>query len=80
LPESNAMKNLVLFAANLVAAVIFAISGSVHRLAVLPLAAGFFLGGTLAPRVVRRMPTGPLRLLIAVAGAAIAIRLALQAY
>ncbi len=80
LPESNAMKNLVLWAANVVAAVIFAIGGSVHWLAALPLAAGFFLGGMLAPRVVRRMPAGPLRLLIAVAGAAIAIKLGLQAY
>jgi uncharacterized membrane protein YfcA len=80
LPQSNAMKNLVLFGANLVAAVIFAIGGSVHWLAVLPLAAGFFLGGMLAPRVVRRMPTRPLRLLIAVAGAVIAIRLGIQAY
>jgi uncharacterized membrane protein YfcA len=80
LPQSNAMKNLVLFGANLVAALIFSVRGSVHWLAVLPLAAGFFLGGTLAPRAVRRMPAGPLRLLIATAGAAIAIRLAIQAY
>lgn len=80
LPQSNAMKNFVLFAANLVAATIFAISGSVHWLAALPLAVGFFVGGMLAPRAVRRMPARPLRLLIAVAGAAIAIKLALQAY
>jgi uncharacterized membrane protein YfcA len=80
LPQSNAMKNLVLFGANLVAAVIFSVRGSVHWLAVLPLAVGFFLGGTFAPRAVRRMPAGPLRLLIATAGAAIAIKLAIQAY
>ena len=80
LPQSNAMKNLVLVAANLVAAVIFAVAGSVHWLAALPLAAGFFLGGMLSPRVVRRMPAGPLRLVIAVAGAAIAVKLAVQAY
>src|SRR6185503_15387707 len=46
----------------------------------LPQATGFFVGGMLAPRAVRRMPAGPLRLVIAVAGAAIAIKLALQAY
>ncbi|MFL6161303.1 MAG: sulfite exporter TauE/SafE family protein [Jatrophihabitantaceae bacterium] len=80
LPQSNAMKNLVLFGANLVAAAIFSIGGAVHWLAVLPLATGFFLGGTLAPRAVRRMPAGPLRLLIAIAGTAIAIKLGLQAY
>jgi uncharacterized membrane protein YfcA len=33
LPQSNAMKNLVLFGANLVAAVIFSVRGSVHWLA-----------------------------------------------
>jgi uncharacterized protein len=80
LPQSNAMKNLVLFGANLVAALIFSIGGSVHWLAALPLAVGFFLGGTLAPRAVRRLPARPLRLLIAVAGVTIAIKLALQAY
>ena len=80
LPQSNAMKNLVLFGANLVAAVIFSIGGSVHWLAAVPLAGGFFLGGALAPRAVRRMPARPLRLLIAVAGALIAVKLGLQAY
>jgi uncharacterized protein len=80
LPQSNAMKNLVLFGANLVAALIFSVGSSVHWLAALPLAVGFFLGGMLAPRAVRRLPAGPLRLVIAVAGAVIAIKLALQAY
>ena len=80
LPQSNAMKNLVLFGANLVAALIFSIGGSVHWLAALPLAVGFFLGGMLAPRAVRRLPARPLRLVIAVAGVTIAIKLALQAY
>lgn len=80
LPQSNAMKNFVLFLANLVAAVIFALASSVHWLLVIPLATGFFVGGLAAPKVVRRLPTGPLRLVIAAAGLAIAIKLAVQAY
>jgi uncharacterized membrane protein YfcA len=78
--QSNALKNLVLGSANLVAAAIFAVAGHVHWLAVVPLAAGFFGGGLLAPRVVRRAPTRLLRLLVAAAGVVIAIRLGLEAY
>ena len=80
LAQSNAMKNFVLFLANLCAAVIFAVVSSVHWLLVLPLAIGFFLGGLAAPAVVRRLPTGPLRLVIAAAGLGIAIKLGWQAY
>jgi uncharacterized membrane protein YfcA len=80
LPRSNAVKNAVLFCANGVAAVGFAIFGDVRWLAAVPLGIGFFTGGLLGPRVVRRLPSGPLRLGIAVAGVLIAIRLALQAY
>jgi uncharacterized membrane protein YfcA len=80
LPRSNAVKNAVLFCANGVAAVGFAIFGDVRWLAAVPLGIGFFAGGLLGPRVVRRLPSGPLRLGIAVAGVLIAIRLALQAY
>lgn len=80
LPQSNAIKNLILALANLCAAVIFAVASSVHWLLVLPLAFGFFLGGLGAPWVVRRIPTGPLRLVIAAAGLGIAIKLGLQAY
>lgn len=80
LAQSNAMKNFVLFLANLCAAVIFALVSSVHWLLVVPLAIGFFLGGLVAPPVVRRLPTGPLRLVIAAAGLGIAIKLGWQAY
>lgn len=80
LPQSNAIKNVVLFLANLVAAAGFIVFADVRWLAALPLAIGFFSGGWIAPKVVRRLPAAPLRLVIAVAGVAIAIRLALQAY
>lgn len=80
LPQSNAVKNIVLFSANGVAALAFVLFADVRWLAVLPLAAGFFVGGWLGPKVVRRLPSGPLRLVIALAGVTIAIRLGLQAY
>ncbi len=80
LPQSNAIKNLVLWLANLSAAAIFALVSSVHWALVLPLAVGFFAGGLIAPRLVRRLPAGPLRVAIAVAGLAIAVKLGWQAY
>lgn len=80
LPRCNAMKNLLLGVANGVAAVAFAVFGPVHWLAALPLAAGFLIGGRLGPVIVRRVPTGPLRLVIAAAGIGLAVHLGLDAY
>jgi uncharacterized protein len=80
LPISNAIKNAVLALANGIAALGFICFSSVRWLAVLPLAIGFFAGGWIGPLVVRRLPARPLRLLIAFAGLAIAIKLAVQAY
>jgi uncharacterized membrane protein YfcA len=80
LAQSNAVKNAVLFCANGVAALYFAFFGDVRWLAAAPLGLGFLVGGLLGPPVVRRLPAGPLRLVIATAGVAIAIRLALQVY
>jgi uncharacterized membrane protein YfcA len=80
LARSNAMKNLVLGVANGVAAVAFAIFGPVRWWAALPLAAGFLAGGRLGPVVVRRLPAGPLRLLIALVGLGVAVHLGMDAY
>jgi uncharacterized membrane protein YfcA len=80
LASSNAMKNLLLGLANGVAAVAFVFFGSVRWGAVVPLAAGFLVGGRVGPAVVRRAPAGPLRLLIAAAGLGLAIHLGMDAY
>jgi uncharacterized membrane protein YfcA len=80
LPISNAIKNAVLGLANGIAALGFSCFSSVRWPAVLPLAIGFFAGGLIGPLIVRRLPVRPLRILIAIAGVAIAARLALQAY
>ena len=80
LPRSNALKNLLLGIANGVAAVGFALFGPVHWLAVVPLAAGFLIGGRTGPVIVRHAPTARLRLVIALAGVGLAVHLALDAY
>jgi uncharacterized protein len=80
LARSNALKNLLLGLANAVAAVAFVVFGPVRWSAVVPLAAGFMLGGRLGPIIVRKTPAGPLRALIACAGVALAVHLGLDAY
>jgi uncharacterized membrane protein YfcA len=80
LPRANALKNVVLGAANLVAAVLFAAVADVDWVAVLPLATGFLVGGRLGPVVVRRAPAAVLRPIIALVGLGLACYLAVRAY
>jgi uncharacterized protein len=78
LARLNALKNLGLGASNAIAAAGFAAFGPVRWAAAVPLAAGFLLGGAMGPPLVRRLPQGPLRVAIAVAGLLLAARLALD--
>jgi hypothetical protein len=80
LARANALKNAVSGLANAVAGIGFAIFGPVRWAAVLPLAAGFLLGGWIGPALVRRLPAGPLRIFIGCCGLALAVRLGLSAY
>lgn len=80
LPRCNGMKNVLLGLANAVAAVFFVLFGTVHWAAVAPLAVGLFVGGSLGPAVVRRAPPDLLRGVIALAGLALAVHLAIDAY
>jgi uncharacterized membrane protein YfcA len=80
LPRGNAMKNVILGVANMVAAVGYVAFASVAWSAALPLAIGCLVGGRIGPRVVRRSPQGALRRIIAIAGLALAVHLAIQAY
>lgn len=80
LPEANATKNVVLGAANLVAAVTFIAVSPVAWSAVVPMALGCLLGARLGPVVVRRAPAGPMRLIIAAATLALAIKLGYDTY
>ena len=80
LAQLNAIKNVVSGLANVVAAVGFAIFAPVRWAFVVPLAAGFLIGGWTGPKIVRRMPATGLRVAVAVAGLALAVKLALGAY
>ncbi len=80
MPRSNALRNVVLGGANGVAALGFVVFGSVAWLAALPLALGLLLGGLLGPGIVRRAPQQLLRRLVALAGLALAVHLAVQAW
>jgi uncharacterized membrane protein YfcA len=76
----NALRNVVLGVANLVASIGFVVLAPVAWSAALPLAIGLFVGGRLGPPVVRRAPQVLLRRLIALAGLGLAVVLAVQAY
>ena len=80
LPRANAAKNVLLGAANLVAAAAFVVLAPVQWSAAVPLGVGCLVGARLGPAVVRRSPATLLRWLIGAAGLALAIRLGVQAY
>jgi uncharacterized membrane protein YfcA len=80
LAHANATKNVVLGVANGVAALIFIAFAPIHWLAVVPLGLGCLLGSRLGPSIVRRVPATPLRLMVAVAGLALAIKLGVDTY
>ena len=80
LANANAAKNVMLGASNGVAAIIFIVMAPVHWPSVIPLAIGCVLGSRLGPVVVRHAPAAPIRWVIGVAGLALAIKLAFDAY
>jgi uncharacterized protein len=47
---------------------------------VVPLAAGFLIGGWTGPAIVRRLPGPVLRTIVGVAGLAVAVKLGISAY
>jgi len=79
LAQLNALKNATLGLANAVAAVGFALFGPVRWTAALPLAAGFLVGGGLGPALVRRLPAERLRVLVALLGLGVAVKLGFDA-
>ncbi|KUL27893.1 sulfite exporter TauE/SafE family protein [Actinoplanes awajinensis] len=69
---TNAVKTMVLGAANLAAAILYALIGPVHWDAAALLAIGCLAGSWLGPAVVRRSPERPLQVVIAVAAIGLA--------
>lgn len=76
----NAIKNAVSGLANAMAAVCFALFGDVRWKFVIPLAAGFLLGGWIGPKIARRVPAGAFRVFVSLCGLGLAVRLGLSAY
>ena len=72
---ANALKNMMVGAATITSAILFAVFAHVDWTAVAPLAAGTFTGSLIGPRVARRLPPGLLRWLVALTGLALAARL-----
>ncbi len=76
----NAVKNAVAGMANGVAAIGFAVFGPVRWGAAVPLAVGFLAGGWLGPALARRLPGAALRVVVALCGVAVAVKLGLDTY
>jgi uncharacterized membrane protein YfcA len=79
LPEANAVKNMLNGAATVSAAAVLVVAGPVVWAAVVPLAAGLFVGATLGPVVVRHLPATVVRVAVAALGLGLAVRLAFAA-
>lgn len=75
LARANALKNMLVGAASIAAAVLFTVISPVDWRAVIPLAIGLFVGSTIGPRIARRLPPAVLRWLVALLGLAFAARL-----
>jgi uncharacterized protein len=75
LPVTNAVKNVTMTAANLVAAVIFAFESPIDWPAAAAIAIGVLVGSWCGPAVVRVVPDRPLRVVIAIAGIGLALAL-----
>lgn len=76
--RANALKNVLLVTADLLPAVLFAVFGHVVWSAALALGVGTLTGGLLGPGIARRIPHGPLRVLIAASGFGLAVWLFLH--
>jgi uncharacterized protein len=73
LPRANALKNMLLGFADLVAAVAFAAFGPVHWTAAVPLGLGLLGGSIVGPSATRRIPGPVLRVVVAMAGIGLAV-------
>lgn len=76
--RATILKSYLLGVANLVAAVVFAVTGHVHWVAAGAMALGALLGGWCGPPVVKVIPPTVLRVTVALAGLGLAGWLALR--
>jgi uncharacterized membrane protein YfcA len=80
LAKANAIKNVLLGCSNSIAAIIFIFTGRTHWGAAVPLAIGFFIGGRIGPKIVRRAPQEKLKKIIATLGGSVSIYLLVKAF
>jgi uncharacterized protein len=73
--QANALKNMLVGAASVVAAAAFVFFGPVKWTAVAPLSIGLFVGSTIGPFLARRIPGNWLRVVVALTGLGLAVRL-----
>jgi uncharacterized membrane protein YfcA len=75
LPRANALKNVLVGTASVVAAAALVVLGPVQFAAVVPLGAGLALGATIGPRVTRILSPSVLRPAVALLGLGLALEL-----
>jgi uncharacterized membrane protein YfcA len=75
LPTANALKNMLVGAATIAAAIGLVCFGRVDWSAVVPLGIGEFAGSLIGPRVTRRLPPEVLRPLVAAVAVGLAVQL-----
>ena len=80
LVKVNAVKNAVSGMANAMAAICFALFGDVRWAFAGPLAAGFLVGGWIGPKIARKVPAGPFRVIVSMCGIGLAVKLGISAY
>jgi uncharacterized membrane protein YfcA len=73
LPRANALKNMLVGASTLAAAVVLALTGPVAWSFVAPLAIGLFGGSLVGPVLARRLPATVIRVTVAVLGLCLAV-------
>ena len=68
LPQANALKNVLLGVADVACSLVFILYGPVHWAAVVPLGIGVLAGSRIGPSLIRRLPAGLLRTVVALIG------------
>jgi uncharacterized protein len=75
LAGSNALKNMIIGIADVTCCAVFVVFWRVDWAAVAPMAGGFLIGSMVGPSLTRRLPGNVLRIIAALAGLGLAIRL-----
>jgi uncharacterized protein len=75
LPRANALKNVLLGVADVACSAVFILYGPVRWAAVVPLGLGVLAGSRIGPSLIRRIPPGVLRVVVALVGFGLALDL-----